>query len=161
MIKCQKALQDAEQCHTLELNYFDDTTRPTSIEPMSEATEQITESSMYNLSSVKQESMEEAESAVNIPESLKIDTSHTSQRPSQPCTDTDEKHQQCPSSECAEQDADAYQEDDEHLAKDVTREPTLIHSDQLHTILLPTDDVINFYRRNTAHTIHTNPENTC
>ena len=45
---------------------------------MSEATEQINESSEYNLSSAKQESMEEVESAVNIQESLKIDTSHTS-----------------------------------------------------------------------------------
>ena len=34
-----KYLQDAEQCHALELNYFDDTTRHTSVEPMSEAAE--------------------------------------------------------------------------------------------------------------------------
>ena len=38
-------LQDAEQCHALELNYFDDTTRPTSVEPMSEAAEQTNKSS--------------------------------------------------------------------------------------------------------------------
>ena len=37
---------------------------------MSEATEQINESSKYNISLAKQESMEEVESAVNIPESL-------------------------------------------------------------------------------------------
>ena len=73
-----KYLQDAEQCHALELNYFDDTTRPTSIEPVSKATEQTNESSEYNLSSAKLESMEEVELTGNIPESLKIDTGCTS-----------------------------------------------------------------------------------
>ena len=73
-----KYLQDAEQCHALELNYFDDTTRPTSVEPMSEAAEQANESSEYNLSSAKQMSMGETVSAANIPESLKIDTGCTS-----------------------------------------------------------------------------------
>ena len=53
------------------LDYFDDTTRPTSIEPMSEAAEQTKESSEYNLSTAKQESMEVVELAVNILESLK------------------------------------------------------------------------------------------
>ena len=92
-----KYLQDAEQCHALEVNYFDDTTRPTNISSMSEATEQVNESSEYNLPSAKQESMEEVESAVYIPESLKIDTGHSLQpqlvlrSTSQPCTDTDEK----------------------------------------------------------------------
>ena len=85
-----KYLQDAEQRHALEVNYFDDTTRPTNISSMSEATEQVNESSEYNLPSAKRESMEEVESAVNIPESLKMDTSHISRHPSQPCTDTDD-----------------------------------------------------------------------
>ena len=66
-----KYLQDTEQCCALEVNYFDDTTRYTNIASMSEALEKYNESSKYNLSSAKQESMEEAESAVNIPESLK------------------------------------------------------------------------------------------
>ena len=73
-----KYLQDAEQCCALKVNYFNDITRPTSIASMSEATEQINESSEYNLSLAKHESMEEVESTVNIPESLKIDTGHTS-----------------------------------------------------------------------------------
>ena len=73
-----KYLQDAELCCALEINYFDDTNRPTNIEHMSKATEQINKSSKYNLSSAKQESMEEVESVANIPESLKIDTGHTS-----------------------------------------------------------------------------------
>ena len=69
-----KYLQDVEQCHALELNYFDDTTGPTSVEPMSEAVEQTNKSSEHNLSSAKQTSMEETVSA----ESVKIDTSSTS-----------------------------------------------------------------------------------
>ena len=73
-----KYLQDAEQCHALELNYFDDITRPTSVEPMSEAAEQTNESSKHNLSSAKQTPMEETVSAANIPESLKTDIGHIS-----------------------------------------------------------------------------------
>ena len=46
-----KYIQDAEQYDALEVNYFDDTNRPTSRASMSEATEQINESSKYNLSS--------------------------------------------------------------------------------------------------------------
>ena len=109
---------------------------------MSEATELINESSEYNLSSAKQVSMEEVESAVNILESQKIDTSHTSQCPPQPCTDTDEKCQHCPSPEHAEKDAVVHQDDDEHPPKNTAREPTSIHSDQLLMVLLPTDDII-------------------
>ena len=136
-------LQDAEQCHTLEVNYFDDTTSPTNIDSMSEATEHIIESSESNLHSTKQESMEEVESVMNILESQNIGTGHTSQHPSQPCTDTNEKHQHCPSSECAEQDAEAHQEDEEHPSESVAREPTSpIHSYQLLTVLLSTDDII-------------------
>ena len=48
-----KYLQNAEQRHALELNYFDDTPRPTSVGPMSEAAEQTNESSEYNLVSAK------------------------------------------------------------------------------------------------------------
>ena len=88
-----KYLQDAEQHCALELNYFDDTTRPTSIEPISEDAEQINESPSYNLSSVKQMSMEETVSAANILESLEIDTGCTLRHTSQPCTHTDQK---CP-----------------------------------------------------------------
>ena len=132
----EKYLQDAEQCHALEDNYFDDTTRPTRIELMSEAAEQTNKSSEYNLSTAQQESMEEVELAVNILESLKMDTGHTLQHPSQSATDTNEKHQQSLPSESAEQDADAHQEDDELPAKDVARELTSSHSDQLLTALL-------------------------
>ena len=72
-----KYLQDAEQLCALEVNYFDDTARPTITSLMSETTEQVNESSENNLPKAKQESIEEVESAINIPESLKIDTVHT------------------------------------------------------------------------------------
>ena len=81
---------------------------------MSEATEQVNESSKYNLPPTKQESMEEVESAIYILESLKIDTSHSLQpqlvlrSTSQPWTDTDEKHQQCPLQHQAEQDTKVH-----------------------------------------------------
>ena len=72
-----KYLQDAEQCRALEANYFDDTTRPINTSFMSEATEQVNESSENNLPPAKLEPMEEVESAINISESLKVDTGHT------------------------------------------------------------------------------------
>ena len=72
-----KYLQDAEQLHALEVNYFDDTAGLTSTLLMSETTEQVNESSQNNLPTAKQESTEELELAINIPESLKIDTSIT------------------------------------------------------------------------------------
>ena len=43
---------------------------------------------------------------MNIPESLKTDTGHTSRHLSQACTDADEKHQQSTTSEGAEHDTD-------------------------------------------------------
>ena len=73
-----KYLQDVEQHRALEVNYFDDTTRPINTSLMSEATGQVNESSENNLPSAKQEFMEEVESSINIPESLKLDTSHIS-----------------------------------------------------------------------------------
>ena len=66
---------------------------------MSETTEQVNESSENNLPTAKQEYIEEVESAINIPESLKIDTGHTLRHQpvlkstSQHHTDQDEKHQ--------------------------------------------------------------------
>ena len=64
-----KYLQDAEQHHALEVNYFDDTTSLTNVDSMPEAADQINESSETNLSSARQESMEEVESVMNILES--------------------------------------------------------------------------------------------
>ena len=96
-----KYLQDAEQLRALEVNYFDDTARPTSTLSMSETTEQVNKSSQNNLPTAKQESTEEVEPAINLLESLKIDTSHTLQcqsvlkSTSQHHTDQEENCQQC------------------------------------------------------------------
>ena len=106
-----KYLQDAEQRRALELNYFNDITSPTSEEPILEDPEQRTQSSKSNPSSAKQKSIEDIDVAQNIPESLKIDTGHTSRCLSQACTDADEKCQQSMTSEGAEQDTDAHQDD--------------------------------------------------
>ena len=109
-----KYLQDAEQLHALEVNYFDDTARPTNTSLMSEATEQANESSENNLPTAKQESIKEVESAINILESLKIDTGNTLQHQpvlrltSQHHTDLDQNHQQCPLQDQAEQDIDVH-----------------------------------------------------
>ena len=51
-----KYFQDAEQLHTLEVNYFDDTDRSTNTLLMSEMMEQVNESSQSNLPITKQES---------------------------------------------------------------------------------------------------------
>ena len=72
-----KYLQDAKQLRALEANYFDDTARLTSTSLMSKTMEQVNESSQNNLPTAKQESTEEVELAINIPESLKIDTGNT------------------------------------------------------------------------------------
>ena len=74
-----KYLQDAEQLCALEVNYFDDTARLTSTSLMSETTEQVNKSSQNSLPTAKQESIEEVDSAINILESLKIDTGSTLQ----------------------------------------------------------------------------------
>ena len=95
-----KYLQDAEQLCTLEVNYFDDTAKPTNTLLMSETTKQVNESSENNLPTAKQEYIEEVESAIIIPESLKIDTCHTLQcqpvlrSTSQHHTDEDKNHPQ-------------------------------------------------------------------
>ena len=69
-------LQDAEQLGALEVNYFDDTARPTNTSSMSEMEEQVNKTSQNNLPTAKQESIDEIESDRNIPESLKADTCH-------------------------------------------------------------------------------------
>ena len=115
-----KYLQDAEQCHALELNYFDDITSPMSEEPILEDAEHTIQSSKGNPSSTKQKSIEDINVAKNTPESLKLDTSHTSKQLSQVCTDADEKHQQITPSEGVEQDTDVQQGDGKHSVEDIT-----------------------------------------
>ena len=69
-------LQDAEQLCASEVNYFDDIVRPTNTSSLSEMEEQVNQTSQNNLPTAKQESIDEMESAINQPESLKTDTSH-------------------------------------------------------------------------------------
>ena len=67
-------LQDAEQLCALEVNYFDDTARPTNTSPMLEMEEQVNKTSQNNLPTAKQESIKEVKLAINILETLKTDT---------------------------------------------------------------------------------------
>ena len=67
---------DAEQLCASEINYFDDTARPTNTSPVSEMEEQVNQTSQNNLPIAKQESIDEIELAINILESLETDTSH-------------------------------------------------------------------------------------
>ena len=69
-------LQDAEKLHALEVNYFDNTARPTNTSPMSEMEEQVNLTSQNNMLTAKQESIGEIELAINIPESLQTDIGH-------------------------------------------------------------------------------------
>ena len=137
-----KYLQDAKQHHALELNYFDDSTNCMSEEPILEDAEQTAQSSKGNPSLAKQKSIEDIDVAGSAPESLKLDTGHTSRQLSQVCTDADEKHQQITTSEDVEQDTDAQHRDGKHSVEDITREPTPRYSEQPCTMLTCTDEVI-------------------
>ena len=72
-------LQDAKQLCASEANYFDDTISFTNMSPMLEIEELVDQTFQNNLYSVKQEFIDEKESAINIPESQKMDTSYPSQ----------------------------------------------------------------------------------
>ena len=72
-------LQDAEQLRTSEDNYFDGIIRSTNTSPILEVEELVDQTSQNNLVPAKQEFIDEKESAINILESQKIDTSYSSQ----------------------------------------------------------------------------------
>ena len=71
-------LQDAEQLSASEDNYFDSTIRSTNTSPMLEVEEQVDQTSQNNLFPAKQGFINEKESAINIPESQKIDNGYPS-----------------------------------------------------------------------------------
>ena len=119
----EKYLQDAEQCHALEVNYFDDNARCTSEEPNLEDAGQTIQSSKGNQVLSKQASIEDINEARNALESLKSDTGHISRKHLLVCTDADEKHQQIMTSEDVEQDINAQHRDGKHPVVDITREP--------------------------------------
>ena len=125
----EKYLQDAEQRHALEVNYFDDNAKCMSEEPNLEDAGQTIQSSKGNQVSSKQTSIEDINVARNAPESLKSDTGHTSRQHLPVCTDADEKCQQIKTSEDVEQDANAQHQDGKQPVVDITRKPILIQSE--------------------------------
>ena len=72
-------MQDAEQLHASEDNYLDGIINSTNTSPVLEVEEQVDQTFQNNLVPAKQEFIDEKESAINIPESQKIDTSYSSQ----------------------------------------------------------------------------------
>ena len=125
----EKYLQDAEQCHALEVNYFDDNTRCTSEEPNLEDAGQTIQSSKGNQVSSKQMSIEDINVARNAPESLKSDTDHIARQHLPVHTDADKKHQQTMTSENVEQDTNAQHHDGKHPVVDITRESIPMQSE--------------------------------
>ena len=145
-------LQDAEQLRASEANYFDDTVRPTNTSPMSETEEQVNQTSQNNLPTAKQESIDETEWAINIPESLKTDTGHTLQwqivpkSTSQQGTDQDANLQHDQLQDEDEQDTivhdtDVLHDDYNCTAIDTIADGTSIQQEKPITELFPTDDV--------------------
>ena len=140
-------LQDAEQLHVLEVNYFDDTATPTNTSPTSETEEQVNQTSQNNLPTAKQESIGEIELAINILESQKVDTGHPLQwqtvlkSTSQQGIDQDANHQQDQLQDQDEQDADILHDDDDCIATDPIADGTSIQPKKSITELFPTNDV--------------------
>ena len=145
-------LQDAEQLCALEVNYFDDTARPTNTSLMSEMAEQVNKTSQNNLPTAKQESIEEVESAINMLESLKTGISHTLQWQtvpkitSQQGIDQDASCQQHQLQDQDEQDTivhntDVLHDDDDHITIDPIADGTSTQQEKSITELLSTDDV--------------------
>ena len=111
-------------------------------EPILEDAEQTTQPSKGNPSIAKQKSIEDTDVTRNAPESLKLDTGHTSRQHSQVCTDADEKCQQITTLEDIAQDTDTQRHDGKHSVEDFTRGPTPILSEKPSTTLTCTDEVI-------------------
>ena len=125
----EKYLQDAEQYHALEVNYFNDNARCMSEEPNLEDAGQTIQSSKGDQVSSKQTSIEDINVARNAPESLKSDTCHISRQHLPVCTDADERHQQIMTSEDIEQDTNAQHCDGKHPVVYITREPIPMQSE--------------------------------
>ena len=145
-------LQDTEQLCASEANYFDDTVRPTNTSPMSEMEEQLNQTSWNNLHTAKKEFIDETESAINILESLKTDTSHplhwqavpksTSQRGID--LDANLQHDQLQDKDEQDtivHDSDVLHDNYDHTAIDTIADGTTIQPERTITELFPTDDV--------------------
>ena len=145
-------LQNAEQLRASEANYFDDIVRPTNTSPMSETEEQVNQTSQTYLPTAKQESVDGTELAINIPESLKTDTSHTLQcqtvpkSTSQQGTDHDANLQHDQLQDEDEQDTiihnvDVLHDNYDHTAIDTIADGTSIQLEKPITELFLADDV--------------------
>ena len=118
---------------------------------MSETEEQVNQTSQNNLPTAKQESMDETELAINILESLKTDTGHTSQwqtvpkSTSQQGTDPDANLQHDQLQDKGEQDTIIHNTEVLHnydcTAIDTIADGTSIQLEKPIAELFPTDDV--------------------
>ena len=122
----EKYLQDAEQCRTLEVNYFDDNVTCQREEPNLEDAEQAIQSSKDNQMPCTQMFIADINVARKAPESLKSDTGHTTR---QVCTDADDKHQQIMTSEDIEPDTNAQHHGGKYTEEGTTREPIPMQSE--------------------------------
>ena len=150
-------LQDTEQLHASEANYFDDNVRPTNTSPMSEMEEQANQTSQNNLLTAKQKFIDETESAINILESLKTDTGHPLQWQAVPNSTShqginldanlqDDQLQGKEEQDPMEQDtiiynADVFHDDYDDTAIDTIADGMAIQLEKPVTELFPTDDV--------------------
>ena len=135
-------LQDAEQLHASEVNYFDDIVRPTNTSSLSEMEEQVNKTSPNNLPTAKQASIDKIELAINIPESQKADTNHPLQWQTVPIStlqqgiDLDVNLQ-----DDQLQAEDVLHDDVDHIAGDTIADGTSNQTEKPIMELFPTDNV--------------------
>ena len=150
-------LQDAEQLHASEANYFDDTVGSTNTSPMSEMEKQVNQTSQNNLLTAKQEFIDETESAINIPESSKTDTGYPLQWQGVSSSTShqginldanlqDDQLQDEEEQDPMEQDniaynTDVFHDDYDHTAIDIIADGTTIQLEKPVTEHFPTDDI--------------------
>ena len=147
-------LQDTEQLHASEANYFDCWTYCWTYKhiTMSEMEEQVNQTSQNNLRTAKQEFIDKTESAINILESLKTDISHPLQWQAVPKstshqgTDLDvnlqhDKLQDEDEQDTIVYDADVLHDDCGHTAMETIADGSTIQLEKPITELFPTDYV--------------------
>ena len=145
-------LQDAKQLHASEANYFDYIVRPTNTLSISEMEEHVNQTSQNDSLTAKQEFIDETESAINISESLKADTSHplkwqvvansTSHQGIKLDANLQDDQLQDPmEQDTLTYDADVFHDDHDHTVIDTIADGTSIQPEKPVTELFPTGDV--------------------
>ena len=145
-------LQDAEQIRASEVNYFDDSVRPTYTSSMSETKEQVNKTSQNNLPTAKQGSIDKTELVISTLESPKTDTGHllwwqtVPKSTTQQGIDLDANLQDDQLQDEDEQDTivhntDVLHDDDDCTAIDTIADGTSIHLEKPIMELFPTDEV--------------------